>query len=128
MTARQRITRSMWFGVDYSFTDRADDYVGYNDYTRDHFVIEYSWSPGARFDLDVEGYYRIYDFPDAFAYNNPARGTKTLETASARAALSYRLTPRLSILAEAEYNGATSTDLRIGYDRNWYSIGVVWRQ
>lgn len=128
LLARQRITSSLWFGFGYQFSSRKDTYVGYNDYTRDGYGFEFHWSQGPRFDLDLQTWYRIYDYPNAFAFNNPALPVKTLETATGQLRLSYRFTPHLSMQSQIEYRGTASTDTRIGYDRNWYSIGVVWRQ
>ncbi len=128
MLARQRITRNMWFGLGYKNTDRVDRYLGYNDYNRDTYTFEYHWSPGSRFDLDIIGNYRIYDFPNAFAFHNPDAGSKTLETADGEVAATYRITRNLSIVADAEYRETASTDTRIAYDRIRYSIGVVWQQ
>ena len=128
LLARQRITRNMWFGFGYENTSRTDRYLGYNDYTRDSYSFEYHWSPGKRFDLEMTGYYRIYDFPNAFAFHNPAAGLKTLETADGELIASYRMTNHLSIVAEAEYRATSSTDTRIQYDRTRYSLGVVWQQ
>ena len=128
LLARQRITHNMWFGFGYEFSRREDRYLDYNEYTRDEYRFEYHWSPNSRFDLDLKGYYRIYDYPNAFAFNNPVAGIKTLETARGNMALTYRMTPHLSLVSEAEYRGATSTDARLGYDRYRYSIGVVWQQ
>jgi len=128
LLARQRITSNMWFGFAYEISEREDRYLGYNSYSRDEYRFEYHWSPGRRFELNLGGYYRIYDFPNAFAFNNPAAGIKTLETALGSMALKYRITPHLSIVADARYRGAASTDIRIGYDRYRYSIGVVWQQ
>ncbi|MDH3337460.1 MAG: hypothetical protein OEM76_06510 [Gammaproteobacteria bacterium] len=128
MLARQRITRNMWFGLGYKNTDRMDRYLGYNNYNRDTYSFEYHWTPGNRFDLDLTGNYRIYDFPNTFAFHNPVAGPKTLETAEGELAVTYRITKNLSIVAEAEYRETASTDTRIAYDRIWYSIGVVWQQ
>ena len=97
-------------------------------FTRDEYRFEFHWSPGRRFDLDLRSYYRIYDYPNAFAFNNPATGVKTLETARANLTTSYRITRHLSLTLEAELRGTSSTDTRIQYDRNRYSLGVVWRQ
>ncbi len=124
--ARQKIMSNMWFGFGYEYTTREDRYVGYNDYMRDTYKFEFHWSPGRRFDLDFRGYYRIYDYANAFAFNNPAQGGKTLETALGNVTATYRMTRRLSLIAEAQYRGASSTDIRIGYDRNWYTLGVSW--
>jgi tetratricopeptide (TPR) repeat protein len=128
LTARQRIADSMWFGVSYERTDRTDRHAGYNNYSRDDYGLDFHWSPGSRFDLEVSGYYRIYDFPNAFAFNNPVAGRKTLETTRGRLLGSYRMTPSLSIVVEADFRGADSTDSRIAYDRNQYSIGVRWER
>jgi hypothetical protein len=128
LLARQRITRNMWFGFGYELTDRTDRYVGYNDYSRDAYKFEFNWSPHARFELEAKAYYRIYDFPNAFAYNNPVAGLKTLESADGKVLATFRMTANLSISAEVEYREVVSTDARIGYDRMRYSIGVVWQQ
>jgi hypothetical protein len=128
LLARQRITRTMWFGIGYVRTDRTDRYVGYNDYTRDGYSFEFNWSPGRRFDLEIISYYRIYDFPNAFAFHNPVAGPKTLETLDGRLVATYEITSHLSLLAEIEHREFASTDTRIAYDRNRYSLGVVWQQ
>jgi len=128
MLARQRITDNMWFGFAYENTRRTDRFVGYNDYTRDSYGVEFHWSPGRRFDLEANGYYRIYDYPNAFAFHNPVAGLKTLETADGELLASYRMTKHLSLVLDVEYRETASTDARISYDRIRYSIGVVWQQ
>jgi tetratricopeptide (TPR) repeat protein len=128
LIARQRITDNMWFGFGYERTSRTDKFVGYNDYTRDSYKFEFSWSPGDRFDLDLDAYYRNYSFPNAFAFNNPVAGPKTLETAYGSLTGTYRMTQHLLLVAEVLYRESVSTDTRIGYDRKRYSLGVVWRQ
>ncbi|MDH3621448.1 MAG: hypothetical protein OER91_11175 [Gammaproteobacteria bacterium] len=128
LRARQRLGRSMWFGFDIQRTERIDQYVGYNDYSRDSFSAEFHWSPGYRFDLELNGVYRLYDFPNAFAFHEPTAGTRTQESVNAELKASYRITKRLSIFAEATLRERTSNDLRIQYDRNQYAIGVRWEQ
>jgi len=124
--ARQRVTANMWFGVAYEFTQREDRYLGYDNYTRNGYGFEYHWSPGRRFDLDAEAYYRIYDFPNAFAFHNPVAGPRTQENARARLRASFQMTRSLKLVAEGYYRQTISTDSRIAYDRNRYSIGIVW--
>jgi hypothetical protein len=126
LLARQRITGNMWFGFEYERIDREDRHVGYNDYIRDQYEVEFNWSPGARFDFELSGYYRNYKYDNAFAFNNPALPQKTLETARADARISYRMTKSLSLLLDARYDEFVSNDTRIQYDRGRYSIGVVW--
>ena len=128
LLVRQRITNTMWFGLGYESSTRTDRYLGYNNYTRDSYNFEFHWLPGRRFDVRAKGYYRIYDYPNAFAFHNPAAGPKTLETADGSLTASYRMTPRLSLVGEVRYRGAASTDTRIAYDRYFYSLGVMWQQ
>lgn len=128
MLARQRITKNMWFGLGYKNTDRVDRYLGYNNYNRDTYTFEFHWSPGDRFEIEVNSNYRIYDFPNAFAFHNPVAGPKTLETADGELLAIYKITQNLSIVAEFVYRETASTDTRIAYERNRYSIGVVWQQ
>ena len=128
IVVRQRLTDNMWFGFGYENTNRTDRYLGYNDYTSDSYSFEFHWSPGRRFDLEAAGYYRIYDYPSAFAFHNPVAGLKTLESVDSELIASYRMTKHLDLLAEIEYRETVSTDLRIQYDRLRYSIGVVWQR
>lgn len=128
LTARQRITANMWFGFNVEHTERQDRYLGYNDYTRDEFGVDYSWAPSPRFKLKLSGYYRNYDYPNAFAFHNPAAGLKTLETVRGNLLAEFRMTPNLSLNAEVELHESTSTDTRIGYDRTLFSLGVTWQQ
>jgi tetratricopeptide (TPR) repeat protein len=126
--ARQRITDDIWFGFGYELTDRQDRFVGYNDFTRDTYSFEFRWSPGRRFELNLNGYYREYDYPNAFAFNNPVAGPKTLESVDGELLATWRMTQRLKLVAEIEYRETASTDTRIEYDRTRYSLGVVWEQ
>lgn len=128
LRARQRITDNMWFGFDIVRTERKDKHVGYNDYTRDSFGFEFHWSPGKRFDFELEGIYNLYDFPNAFAFHNPAAGRKTQESVLAKVFASYRITRDLSIYAEGRLRETVSNDIRIQYDRTRYVLGVRWEQ
>ena len=128
LLARQRITDDIWFGFGYELMDREDRYVGYNDFSRDTYKFEFQWSPGRRFDLETNAYYREYDYPNAFAFNNPVAGPKTLESVDGEFLATWRMTKRLKLVAEIEYRETASTDTRIEYDRTRYSLGVVWEQ
>ena len=128
MRARQRLGNNMWFGFDIKRTERTDQYVGYNDYTRDSFGFEFHWSPSGRFDLEASGTYNLYDFPNAFAFHEPTAGRKTQESVVGELLASYRVTRHISIVAEAELYERVSNDIRIQYDRTRYLIGVRWQQ
>ncbi|MDJ0748105.1 MAG: hypothetical protein QNJ11_01410 [Woeseiaceae bacterium] len=126
LRARQRFNDSMWFGFDVERTVRTDQHVGYNDYTRDSFSFEYHWAPGERFDLEVEGVYHLYDYPNAFAFHEPAAGVKTHESIMAKVEASFRMTRHLSLVGEARFRETVSNDIRIQFERLQYMLSVRW--
>ena len=124
--ARQRVTRSLWFGIDYIRTDREDRHVGYNNYTKDSYGAEIHWSIGNRFDMEASGIYQVYDYENAFAFQNPAAGRKTLERAIGIIVATFDMTPHLSLLTEYRYQDSQSNDTRIAYNRSQISVSVRW--
>lgn len=128
LTARQRITSRMWFGLQYNYSQRTDDFQGYNDYIRDRFGANFSWRIGHRFDFSVRASYLIYDFENAFAYDNLDEPRKTLDITDVEGELSFRLSEHIYIVADANFYDSASNDIRINYDRAQYSLGVRWSQ
>jgi hypothetical protein len=128
LTARQRIFDSLWFGIDVKRRVRTDQYVGYNDYDRDSFGLELHWTPTERFDFEANGIYRLYNFPNAFAFNNPVAGRKTQESAEINLLGTFQMTRHLSIVGTARYRETVSNDTRIQYERNQFTLSVLWEQ
>jgi len=128
LRARQRINESMWFGFDVARDERKDKYVGYNDYTLDSYGFEFHWVPGDRFDFELNAVYRLYDYPNAFAFHNPIAGPKTHESANGSFITTFRMTRHLSLIGEARYRETTSNDTRIQYERTQYLLGVRWER
>jgi len=127
-TARQRITRSMWFGVNYIRTDRTDRNVGYNNYVKNSYGAEFHWRLGNRFDLEANGRYQIYDYENAFAFQNPAAGQKTLERIFGTVRATFDMTPQLTLVTEYRYEDTQSNDTRIAYNRSRFAISVLWER
>ena len=126
ISARQRITRSMWFALNYIRTDREDGHVGYNDYVKDSYGIELHWRIGQRFDLDATALYRVYDYANAFAFQEPAGGPKTLERVHGRLIGTFDMTRHLTLVGEWRYEDVTSNDSRLAYNRSQYVLGIRW--
>jgi tetratricopeptide (TPR) repeat protein len=124
--ARQRIFDSLWIGMYVKRTERIDQYVGYNDYTRDSAGVEAHWSVGDRFDLNFNGEYRLYDYPNAFAFHEPQVGARTQESVDARVIATYRISRHFSLVGRLSLREIVSNDTRIQYKRNMYSLGVRW--
>ena len=128
LAARQRLFESLWIGFDIARTERVDLYEGYGDYARDEASVEVHWDPGRRFEFEAGGSYFLYDFPNAFAFNNPLAGPKTQEAVEGYAKANFRITRRLSAFAEARFHQTVSNDFRIQYDRAQYALGIRWDQ
>lgn len=126
VSARQRITRSMWLGATYRLTDRQDRHVGYYDYSRDEYIVEFHMLLGDRFDLELRGNYRIYDYANAFAFHEPTAGRRTLETADVGLAITYDMTDHFDLVGDYLIRNVTSNDTRIAYDRSMFLLGVRW--
>ncbi|MDH3616098.1 MAG: hypothetical protein OEQ90_06460 [Gammaproteobacteria bacterium] len=128
LRARQRVTASMWFGWEVERTERTDEYVGYNDYTRYDYRFEFHWAPGDRFDLELNAAYRDYDYSNAFAFHEPIIGRKIQESSDASIIGTYRVTRQLSLVGEARFDETISNDFRIQYERFQYILGVRWER
>ena len=126
LTTRQRVGRRFWFGFDYKRTEREDKYVGYNNYIRDTYSVEFNWRPGKNFMLNTSAYYRVYDYESAFAFHNPIAGRKTLEVLAGSLLATYRFSWGLTLVAQFSYRDVNSNDRRIAYDRGQYVIGLRW--
>jgi len=126
LLVRQRVFDSLWFGVEYRRTDRVDRHVGYNDYVRDEYGAEIHWQASRRFNLVAAGFYRLYNYANAFAFNNPVVGNKTLEAAEVNLIATYRMTRSLYLVFEGRLRERVSNDTRIAYDRNQFTLGIRW--
>ena len=60
---------------------------------RDEFGFDFSWAPTNRLNFKLKSYYRNYDYPNAFAFHNPAGGVRSLETTRANLLGDFRITP-----------------------------------
>jgi hypothetical protein len=100
--------------------------VGYYDYSRNEYSVEFHMRLGNSFAFELRGNYRQYDYENAFAFNNPAAGRKTLETAEAGAVITYNMTEHFDLVGEFMLREVTSSDPRIAYDRGMYLLGVRW--
>lgn len=126
LTARQRINDAMWFGISYKRTDRQDRYLGYNDYVRDEYSFEYNLGIGQRFDLNTYARYRLYNFANAFAFNEPTAGAKTLETLDSGVEATFRMTDSLELAGEYILRDVVSSDSRIEYARSQFLLAIRW--
>jgi hypothetical protein len=128
VTARQRITRGLWFGLNFVRTDRRDLHVGYNDYIKNSFGADLHLTIGTRFDFEATAFYEVYDYSTAYAFHNPDAGRKIMERTIGNVSVTLRLSRHLSLVGAATYQDVASNDTRLAYNRNQFSLSIRWEQ
>jgi hypothetical protein len=109
-------------------TARRDTFVGYNDYNSFGARLNAGWrvSKRVRFDASVD--YYDYDYPNAFAFDVPAGGPRTLKDLEGELAVRVDLWRSLSLWGAARVRDVSSSDARSDYSRRQIPIGVQWEQ
>lgn len=114
--------------IGYDLSKRRDMYVGYNDYQRGSLHVTGRWQPIRRLRLELTGYSSTYDYPNAFAFDVPQGGPKTLDYIAAELRARLTIFRNLQLVAEARYWDVDSSDPRIAYSRMQLPIGLTWTQ
>jgi tetratricopeptide (TPR) repeat protein len=117
------------FSLNASFqrVERGDNFEGYSDYSQNmlRLGVEYRPSSRLRIDLSVRG--RTYDYPNAFAFNDPLGGPLNVDSTNAEIDFEYRFSSRFAIWSEFLLRDESSSDPRLAYARNRAIIGIKWR-
>jgi tetratricopeptide (TPR) repeat protein len=124
----RRLTRTIDLDFDYLRVDRLDTFLGYYDYTEDAVRLRAVFRPHDRFYLSIGGVARAYDYPNAFAFNEPTAGPRELDERGLEALAEFRLGERWSIHAGLDSTDVTSTDARAAYARARTTLGATWRR
>lgn len=110
----------------YRRIDRTDEFAGYEDYVQDAVALRASYRARSKLRLSAGFETRSYEYPNAFAFNNPAAGPRELEDSVADLSAEYRLNRRWSIIASLAFTDVTSTDTRAAYTRTRSALGAIW--
>ncbi len=102
-------------------------FVGYFDYTQDQLRLRATYRATARLRLSASLRARVYDYPRAFAFNDPTAGARELDDVGAELRGEFRITDRWSAWFELVSTDITSTDPRLAYARSQSMLGVIWR-
>jgi len=123
----QRVLR--WMSLDFSYMrlDRTDAFQGYMNYTQDILGARVVMRPGKRWTISAGLTQRSYDYQNAFAFNDPAAGPKTLDDSIADLSVNWDVMKSFSISMDFASTDVTSSDPRAAYTRQRNLIGAVWR-
>ena len=124
---RHRFSRRVVTEFTYSRTNRTDEFVGYNDYDRDRIEWETDFEISDKFSMSFDLDYRDQQYPNAFAFNDPAQAAKEYQDTEVSVGATYRLTDQLAVRANFRSDSVESSDPRGEYDRQRTRIGIYWR-
>jgi tetratricopeptide (TPR) repeat protein len=117
-----------WMDLDFSYMrlDRTDLFEGYADYAQDVASLRIEMHPGRRVSVSLGATSRTYEYPNAFAFNDPAADLKELSDVVADLQVDIAVTKALAILVGLEATDVTSTDTRAEYTRARSLLGISW--
>ena len=104
---RHRFTDSVVTELTYSYTRRVDDFVGYNDYTRDRIDWKTSFDITDKIAASFELDYRDQQYMNAFAFDDPTQPQKEYQDLEVSVGGVYRFTDQLSLRAEIRQDTVT---------------------
>jgi hypothetical protein len=124
----RRIMDNFDLELGYARIDRTDRYLGYHDFTQDRLRLHGRFRPGSRFSMSFGAVSRVYEYPRAFAFNEPTAGAKEIDDLAAELSAEFRLNGSFTIFAALTTDDVASTDARIAYTRAQTVLGVTWRR
>jgi tetratricopeptide (TPR) repeat protein len=124
----RQLGRAVELTADYLRLERADEFLGYYDYTEDALRVRATFRPTPRFDLSLGAIARTHDYPRAFAFNVVAGGPLEIDDLEGELMAEFRLTERLTMFGELTMLDTSSSDARVAYARTRTMLGVEWRR
>lgn len=125
LSLRTRFSRNWSMYLDYRRTEREDSYVGYYNYSEDKFGVRLRFNNDP-FSVRLALSMLNRDYPNAFAFNNPAQPRLEYQTLEFKAKGEYKLAKQLGLWLEGKYWDQDTTDSRYIYDRYQLMLGMHW--
>lgn len=126
--AQKRLGSRLDVNIGYKRIERTDNFDGYADYAQNVLRFGLEYSPGRRLRVELWGSARSYEYPNAFAFNNPIAGPLEIDSTDAGIDFDYRVSSRFSIWSELLLRDESSTDPRLEYSRSRAMVGIRWRR
>ncbi len=123
---RHRLSSNVVAELVYSLTDREDQYVGYNDYSKDNISLETTVELSDQFAAQIEIEYRDQQYDNAFAFDDPTQPQKEYQELQVTASALYRFTDKFSLRANVKHEDVDSSDPRGEYDRLRAGLSIYW--
>jgi hypothetical protein len=125
-TLRKRFSERWLAYFDLDLSQRADNFVGYNDYSQNRIGGRVLYEQG-----DIKGRVALHhwsrDYPNGFAFDKPAGGAKTYSGNDLKVSAELAHGKNTAFWAEVVYDSQTATDLRYDYVRTVVMGGMSWK-
>ena len=116
-----------WVGyLDYAYTQRADNFQGYADYTENEFGVRVIYAPGEQWRTHFAASRQKRNYANAYAYDEPTQPRLTADGSKVKIKSEYMRSPRHSLWTELEYDIWNTNDLRFDYGRYQIMAGMKW--
>lgn len=123
----QSLSERLGLDVAYRRIERSDNFEGYADYSQNMLQVGLTYRPSRRMRIEFSATARSYDYPNAFAFNDPLGGQLAVDATNAEIDFEYGITSHISIWSDVLMRDESSTDPRINYTRNRAILGIKWR-
>jgi len=125
VTVRNRFSEQWLVYGDLDLTQRADNNVGYNDYSQNRIGGRVLFEQG-----NIKGRLALHhwsrDYPNGFAFDRPVGGSKTYSGNDLKITAELAQSKNTAYWAELVYDSQTATDLRYDYVRTLVMAGMSW--
>lgn len=123
---KKALSDTVLFYLDYTASNRTDDYVGYYDYNKGDITAKlvFDNKKDLRIKARVKSWKREYD--NALAFDTP--GQKKLDYKYLKVGIDseYNVDEKLSLWVDFEHLKQDTTDLRYKYNRNQVMVGLEY--
>lgn len=125
ITLRKKIMQDWLLYLDYDRTQRADNFVSYNDYKENRYGFRVLYEQGT-FKSRLSLHHWGRDYANGYAYDVQGQGPKTYSGNVLKIKAELEQSKHSSLWTDLEYKSQTSTDLRYDYVRSQIMAGMSW--
>ncbi len=123
---KQYLTDRFVISADARYTERTDVFEGYDDYERTSARVALRYRH-PRFKVTASVTRHSYDYPNAFAFDDPTFELLTLDTTYATLEAEYRITRHFALDLKYDTDVVESNDSRSEFDRSLTSLSLRYR-
>lgn len=125
VSSRSRLSPEWLLYLDFDRLQRADAYVGYDDYKENRFGARVMYENG-RLKTRLALHHWVRDYPNGFAFDTAAQGAKNYSGNDLKFKAELEQTNNTALWTELVYDFQHATDLRYDYTRVQIMAGMSW--